>query len=126
MTSKCSRESRMSRGSPRGLLFFGHLNKITVTVTVTVKSICRPDPIITLSLFNQYGTGCLGYRYNLLNHEAKKFVNARNKSFFSPVCKISPLVTVTVTVTVTVNKLKLQAFYSSTILDYKYITVILQ
>jgi hypothetical protein len=26
----------MSRGSPRGLLFFGHLNKITVTVTVTV------------------------------------------------------------------------------------------
>jgi hypothetical protein len=27
---------RMSRGSQRGLLFFGHLNKITVTVTVTV------------------------------------------------------------------------------------------
>ena len=26
----------MSRGSPRGLLFYGHLNKFTVTVTVTV------------------------------------------------------------------------------------------
>ncbi len=26
----------MSRGSPQGLLFFGHLTKITVTVTVTV------------------------------------------------------------------------------------------
>jgi hypothetical protein len=26
-------ESQMSRGSPRGLLFYGHLNKITVTVT---------------------------------------------------------------------------------------------
>jgi hypothetical protein len=26
----------MSRGSPRGLLFFAHLNKFTVTVTVTV------------------------------------------------------------------------------------------
>ncbi len=26
----------MVRGSPRGLLFFGHLNKFTVTVTVTV------------------------------------------------------------------------------------------
>jgi hypothetical protein len=33
---KCSRESRMSGGSPRGLLFFGHLNIFTVTVTVTV------------------------------------------------------------------------------------------
>ncbi len=34
--SACRRESRMSRGSPRGLLFYGHLNKFTVTVTVTV------------------------------------------------------------------------------------------
>ncbi len=32
----CSRESRMSGGSLRGLLFFGHWNKFTVTVTVTV------------------------------------------------------------------------------------------
>ena len=31
-SSKCSRESQMWRGSPRGLLFFGHLNEITVTV----------------------------------------------------------------------------------------------
>ncbi len=29
----------MSRGSPRCLLFFGHLSKFTVTVTVTVASI---------------------------------------------------------------------------------------
>jgi hypothetical protein len=34
--STCSRESRRSRGSRRGLLFFGHLTKFTVTMTVTV------------------------------------------------------------------------------------------
>jgi hypothetical protein len=35
-TSKCSCESRMSGGSLWGLLFFGHLNKFAVAVTVTV------------------------------------------------------------------------------------------
>jgi hypothetical protein len=31
----------MSGGSPRGLLFFGHLNKFTVTVTVVMVKVLR-------------------------------------------------------------------------------------